>query len=352
MTQSAPPSPDVSLPGIDLSSFSVNGSSALDDYLKKKIYPSIEMRREVFQEITRRKVDATLKHDYVTGDILSQAEQELHQYFRKVRLDSFSTIIQNNRQDPSEIKRRLKTLNDEYDNKIKEVEESFSNLRKQMNDRHKQERTNFTEHWKDPKILLEYSKPSPYLLQLRELERRKALLNDFKGALEMKKQGDALEKKETTEAQKRAKKAMEIMGEQLIKQQLKEEEMLNENERKRMEDIQAKRSIIIQPLVNIIKRDKEVNSLTPKLRERERPSTSFSSCATARYRSYLVSREDDKEIATPRTFRRQVEYRNSSLVKQLSMEELDPDDFFKTKDREIERSRLSLTRTKTEVLDV
>lgn len=350
MTHTAPPSPDKTLPGIDLSSFKVNGSTALDAYLNKKTYPTLDMRKEIFQEITRRKVDATLRHDYLTGDRLSQAEQELHEYFRKVRLDSFSTINQNSRQDPPEIKRRLKILNDEFDNKIKEVEKSFTSLRNQMNERHKQERSKFTEHWKDPKTLLEFSKPSSYLLQLRELERRKALSNDFRGAQEMKKQADALEKKETAEAQIKAKKAMQIMGEQLIKQQHKEEEMLKENEIKRIEDIETKRGIIIQPLVNIIKRDDQINTLTPKLRERERPSTSFSTCTTARYRSYLVTREDDQEIATPRTFRRQIEYRNGNLVKQLSMEELDPDDFFKNKDKEVEKSRFSLTRT--EILDI
>lgn len=345
----APSSPDKSLPGIDLSSFKVTGSTALDAYLNKKIFPTLDMRKDIFQEITRRKVDATLRHDYLAGDRLTQAEQELHEYFRKVRLDSFSTI-QNLRQEPSEIKRRLKILNDEFDSKIKEVKESFSSLRNQMNERHKQERKKFSEHWKDSKTLLEYSKPSSYLLQLRELERRKALSNDFRGAQEMKKQADALEKKETAEAQIRARKAMEIMGDQLIKQQMKEEEYLKENEIKRIEDIETKRQIIIQPLVNIIKRDDHINTLTPKLRERERPSTSFSSCTTARYRSFLVTKEDDQEIATPRTFRRQIEYRNGNLVKQLSMEELDPDDFFKNKDKEIEKSRFSLTRT--EILDI
>lgn len=345
----APSSPDKSLPGIDLSSFKVTGSTALDAYLNKKIFPTLDMRKDIFQEITRRKVDATLRHDYLAGDRLTQAEQELHEYFRKVRLDSFSTI-QNSRQELSEIKRRLKILNDEFDSKIKEVKESFSSLRNQMNERHKQERKKFSEHWKDSKTLLEYSKPSSYLLQLRELERRKALSNDFRGAQEMKKQADALEKKETAEAQIRARKAMEIMGDQLIKQQMKEEEYLKENEIKRIEDIETKRQIIIQPLVNIIKRDDHINTLTPKLRERERPSTSFSSCTTARYRSFLVTKEDDQEIATPRTFRRQIEYRNGNLVKQLSMEELDPDDFFKNKDKEIEKSRFSLTRT--EILDI
>lgn len=351
MSRTAPTSPGTSIPEIDLTSVSMNGIKALDDYLNNKKFPSIEFRAEIFQEIARRKTDATLRKDYKKGEILSTAEKELHEYFRKVRFDSFSTIMNSSKSDIYDIRKRLQILNDEFDHKIQEVKQSFANQRQQMDQRHKKEREDFIQKWKDPKSLLEFSKPSPHLLQIRELERRKALANDFRGASEMKKQGDAIEKKETAAAQKRAQKAMEINGEQLMKQQLKEEDMLTENERVRLEEIETKRSVTVQPLVSMIKREDEIMSLAPKLRERERPSGTASSCCTARYRTFLASSIDDKDIATPRTFRRQVEYRNSSLARQLPVSELDPDQFFKIKERE-ESKLVSTNGTRTEIFDV
>ena len=333
------------IPEINLGGLNTDISQLLDDYLNKKKYPPKKFRIQIFQEISRRKIDAVLRKDYKTAEVLTIADNNLHQYYKNERISNkLSKTSHNSRYEPISLCYRLKAVNDDHNEKADQVRSYFKNLREQMQERHKKEIEEFSKKWKSPKALMKFSKPSAQLLQLRQLEKKNAVLNDFVTAQQYKNMADKLEQKETREAYERAEMAMEANGRELLAQHDREKQTLDEREKQRLEDVEVDRKSKSSPISSALKREDDNIRLSPRNR---RSSPLLSSCSTAKYRTYLVSKNTESELPTPRTYRKQFNYKSTTTVSQLHIGDLDPESLIKKIEKEKEKREKEKRKIKT-----
>lgn len=301
----------------------------IDKFISKGEVPPIHMKKKVYQEIMRKKADAMESRDYLEAGKYAKAESDLYTYFKTEKLKNYPLKGPNGYySSPEELKARLKRINAEYDRKKNSYLEIRKNQIYDVKEKQEQEEQNFSEYWKNPKNLSEFSKPSGRLLQLRNIEFKKALLNDFEGAASMKKYADEVEKQETKLAQQRAERAMRNAYRMMSKRHETEVDAIERNTQSRIQTLENQRKIVVDPIQKAIDRDADI----PK-RQREQPK---SACATARYRQYIVD-EEEIELSTPRTFRKMISMRRSQPIKKLGVGGLNVD---KIKNEEKKRNKM------------
>jgi hypothetical protein len=174
----------------------------------------------------------------------------------------------------------------------------------------------FEARWADARSLLEFSKPSPQLLQLRAVQHKLALINDFARAAAIKASADRLERGETAAAQERAQAAMDAEAERIMQKQHEEAEMLARWAERRTSFVESKRAIAYERVERAREFAKEEEiDFRGRLRS-EAGRTSF--------RRELGEKDAKSCLAAPATFRRQLEIRADLGVAQLGMRQLDP----------------------------
>jgi hypothetical protein len=188
--------------------------------------------------------------------------------------------------------------------------------RTELAERHREALSAFEGHWNDPKSVLEFSKPSPQLLQLRATEHKLALINDFARAATVKANADALERRETVAAQARAQRAMESEVDRILRKQREEGRVLARWAEQQTNVVAAKQGIVLGRIARArtFAAD-EIMDFKGRAR---------SDVGRISYRSAFGDKHALSCIAAPATRRRQIELQQDLGVAQLPVIKPDP----------------------------
>jgi hypothetical protein len=206
--------------------------------------PAPEEWEEVLTYARRKEIDALLVDDYDnarrykrTEDVIRQAIQENESRpDRKSWQDSIDARI-------AHLNRRIKEATTEWDDRISQLEADSADRRSAMESRHAQDNAEFEEEWGSENFLLTFSKASPALLQLRQIQRNQALSKDFDGALKTKAIADQRQEMEEDASQLRAIRAMRIAYSQMKARHAKEVQLSDEHtniQYSKLEDMKAR----------------------------------------------------------------------------------------------------------------
>lgn len=287
-------------------------NAALDSYLSNsRNKPPLGMKSRIFQCIARRRIDAAESKNYLLAAKLATAEQELRKYYSNGSPTSrtgsefgssarvLRTKLQNARQD--------------FDARIEDYKQQRSQFMSDLKRQHDFELSEFAARWKDPQSFAYYAKSSSHLLQLRDIERKKVILQDYEGAEETRRVADSLEKRETKDAQEKAILCMKSQLEQLEKKHQMEVEAAERMTKKKIDHLTKEKNAVVVPLELALKRAEERES-KPDLRRR--------STTSMKNLSYDVE-TDETNLATPRTFRKMYDMRAPTGVRHLELQGID-----------------------------
>jgi hypothetical protein len=227
-----------------------------------------------------------------------------------------------------QLSERLERIDTHYGLQREAVEREAARQRAALARRHEAERERFLKYWERPTILLKFSKPSPALLDMREVQRRMTIVMDFAGAEYMKQQADALEMREAQEANDRAARTMKTAASHLRRRQERESQIVEALIEQRFADVEAEKMKMKTPVERTLKHVSDPNA----------PLSADASVQTARYRSALVSRSGTRD-PIPRTFRKEAVKRKDPQVQQLPVKPLHGDGLFENSEPASARRR-------------
>ena len=300
---------------------------------KGKSYQKLpsEMRSPLFQHIVRRRVDAIDKQNYDEGDQLITAQEKLRRLINK------DLIELSNNYEKDALKKRLKDIKEllkdemyQWDKNLQDIEKKLKEEEDQIIKKQKEELKDFTAFWEDPKHFHEFNKASPYLLQLRRVEKNLALQGDFQGAKQMKKRVEELEKAETLAAQQKATKGMEQAYEDLRR---KHQNQLTAHQRlthKIMMHNENKRDMELQPLIMAIKKLELIQDQKP-LPKRGVPVSKSLLVKKKKKDSFIGN--DSPPVTTPRTIEKLSRIKINPRSEQLSLRGVETKSFLKKRSK-------------------
>jgi hypothetical protein len=287
-------------------------SAVLKHYLTTKEYPDPRLAKPLLQWIASLTADAIAWYDYREAELLHRADRDLREFFQG-NLQSSRAQSRRHRSSPAQLSARLDRIESHYSIQRETADRDAERQRAALKRRHESERERFAKYWESSASLLKFSKPSPALLDLREVQRRMTVVMDFEGAEYMKQVADALEILEAVEAQKRAEQAMKVAAAQLSRRQERELQILETLFEQKRADIEAEKTRMKTPVERTLKFVSD-------------PTADVDARAALR-RSALVSRLGEKD-AVPRTFRKQAVKRQDPQIQQLPIRPLRTDGLF------------------------
>lgn len=154
--------------------------------------------------------------------------------------------------------------------KIKTSKSEFRVKMRQLENQHNNEIAEFERNWRDPAYLAQYEKPSPRLLQLREIEQKLIAQKHFDRAQMVKRQADALQKEETALAKERIQNTMKIQFASMEMRHKRETECAIQRGHRLIENLEHERDRQIVPLGLVVNRlNDDVNQIRKPLRSRK-----------------------------------------------------------------------------------
>ncbi|OHT11516.1 hypothetical protein TRFO_18958 [Tritrichomonas foetus] len=353
---------DSSAPFVPPIKFTVRNTSggdaeaALDAYIQnKRNKPPLSLKNKIMQIIVRRKVDAASAKNYTEAAKISKIEEQLKTYFEELReVDRSKRRTHYGISGSDQLRNRLQKICNEYDRRIEAYKRSREQFMDQLYADQQRELAEFGKKWNNPNSFLDLAKPSCHLLQLREIERKKALLMDYEGAAATKAQADRLEKQETKQSQEKAIQTMKNQLKQLENKHQQEVMGAEELSKRGLDHLLKEKASVVEPLEKALKKSEKTEKKEPV---RRRPSSrvnnsNFSINATVTSPSNLnssigrtqsslsqsaraaspVAFDDFEEpdLATPRTFRKIYDMRSTSGVRRLDLDGIDITKYLKS----------------------
>lgn len=324
-----------------------DAEACLDAYIQNhKNKPPLSLKSRIMQVIVRRKIDAAACKNYAEASKLSKVEEKLKIYFEdakesdRVKKRSYYGISSSD-----QLRTRLTKINNEYDRKIELYKRSREQFMDQLYNDQQRELAEFGKKWNNPNSFLDLAKPSSHLLQLREIERKKALLMDYEGAEQTKAIADKLEKQETAQSQQKAIQAMKLQLKQLEAKHQQEIDGAETLTRRGIDHLLKEKAAIIEPLEKALKKSQNIEKRKP---DKRRPNSRMNAYSmyddntsmtqtmqskSARQPSpiaYVDDEVEDVDLATPRTFRKIYDMRSTSGVKRLDLDGIDITKYLKS----------------------
>lgn len=289
-------------------------NAALDAYLANpRNKPPLSMKSRLLQCIAHRRIDAADSKNYLLAAKLSTAEQQLRKYYSSNGSQTVRTSASDHGSPARILRTKLQNAMLDFDSRIEDYKQQRSEFMKDLRRQHEFELGEFAARWKDPQSFAYYAKSSAQLLQLRDIERKKVILQDYEGAEETRRFADTLEKQETKNAQERAIVCMKGQLEQLEKRHQMEIEAAERLTKKRIDHLTKEKNTVVGPLELALRRAEEREG-KPDLRRK---------CTTAlRDLNYDVETEE-ANLATPRTFRKIYDMRAPRGVNHLELQGID-----------------------------
>jgi hypothetical protein len=303
----------------EVPSFAAELNSHLTAYLTNKSRkPPRESKSRLLPYIAALRVEAAERKEYKTASRLAQAERELRAYFQsEMHHDRAVRAVQTPATPSSGLALRLQSATRRFDNEIADFTRSRKQFMQELRLAQEFELKEFHDRWADPECLKAYTKASPSLLQLREIERRKVLLMDYDGADEVRKVADRVEAEETALAQEKIRKGREIQLAQMEKRHKMEFDAAERLTEKKLCHLRTEKDSMVLPLQKQIAKAAKREELEPVV------IRAFSSRGR-RNRSPRYE-GDDVDLASPRTYTKVMRMRTSTGVKRLKVDGADPD---------------------------
>ena len=310
-----------------------DANAALDAFLAdRKNKPPLVLKSKILQCVARRRVDAAATKNYPLAARMAAAEKDLRHYFatapdpQAIRAAAELPTSSNN------LRTRLERAVREFDTR----EENYKAERQQFMDElaqhHDNELQEFAERWRNPQTFSSYAKSSSHLLQLRDIERKRVLLQDYEGAEETRKFADEVERDEKREAQARAVACMKGQLEQLQKRQNMEWEAAERMTEKHLYHMSKERRMVVMPLQRALKRAEDREAKLAKAPDLRRSRTSLRD-----------NEAPDIDLATPRTFRKMYDLRASKNVGHLELDGIDITEYLRGGSRAVRQNRRSVS---------
>jgi hypothetical protein len=153
----------------------------------------------------RREVEAILNDDYRAARRYKDSQTVLSRAIRdnqtktvtNIWVDSLDARI-------AALRQKTVDLRMDWDDRIGEYETVVDDRRQKLSERHDQEIEDFEKECGSPQFRQRFSKASPHLLHIRQIQRQQALLTDFEAALQTKAVADQMQKAEEAESDARA----------------------------------------------------------------------------------------------------------------------------------------------------
>jgi hypothetical protein len=133
-----------------------------------------------------------------------------------------------------------------WDRKIREAEAAAARHLEDLRAAHCRESEAFEADWSDPDFLLAFRKPSPVLLQLREIERAQGLTKAFADAENTRKRASGQEREEFARATERANAAMRAQYQAMQERHARELLCVETRNREIIEQLQRERGIAVE----------------------------------------------------------------------------------------------------------
>jgi hypothetical protein len=177
----------------------------LDSYLEnpRHLVP-VTLKSAILPLLSRRRAAASASKDFPGAARLSRVENDLRRYFHRYRDRDLSPPTLPADGPSSSIALRLTEAKASADADLAAYmrgrDEAISELRR----KHEIETERFKQHWTTENAFLNFSKASPFLLQLRDVERRRLLLTEYEAAEEARRFADDVQFVETCAAREKA----------------------------------------------------------------------------------------------------------------------------------------------------
>jgi hypothetical protein len=277
----------------------------------------LSQKTQVLQAICHRRIAAAASRDYETASRLSQAEESLRRHFQATRDHDRAT-----RRVQSHLAAASPSLSALLDSTAQSEDAKRAAYAKGRDDvlsglrlRHAAELERFNRDWATRGSFPRYSKASPFLLQLREVERRRVPIGDHDGAEFARRFGADVQRDETAVARGRVVRRYEVELARLVDRQRGEIEAaigLTTSELGRMQR-RAERNL------------RPIEMALRKAETREEGEEDVIRAKSGRTRRERSPRDegDDIDAASPRTAETVGELRRDVAVSRLDLLPLD-----------------------------
>ena len=280
---------------------------ALHAYLKKNIFKKI------------------IDQDYDEAERLKEAQDLLAEEASiKSTVTEKKEIVKSINQRIEATKDKLFQAKNEWEAKMAKFDEEIQIKQKELELKQNEELEQFEKTWNNPETLMQFNKPSAALIEIRKLQRSKALSGDFAGAKELKKRGDYLEKEETKRAEERATLSMKQSYEKLVAKHKKEVEYAKQNWQRQRVQYESEKDHEIHTIELALKQ------LQNKLNESK--SRPLSSIGLDKKKAQKNSREVTTPT-TPRTRRQLADFKVAPRQERLQINTVGVHNYVKSKNK-------------------
>ena len=300
-----------------------DAEEALNRFINKKELPPLELKQKVFQLLDRLRIDAATNRYYKEAGKYQQITKDLQQRFLvEQEMEQIRSTSRRKDSTRFNMESKLGSTCRQYDREIEAYKhkryEELNKLKKQ----HQLQIHEFTEKWKDSKHMQEFSKPSPQLLQLRQIERKQVILGDYEAADITSQRANALEKEETKKANERAISKMKMDYNNLLKKQEAEIDNFNTRTQLQIQALETQKENQAETLNTCIRLSQ------PFPRPQQRKSRKISPeraiiLKKGRPKSEIANQPPDVSLSTPRTFKKMMDIRTGIPGVKLGLDGID-----------------------------
>lgn len=263
----------------------------------RKILPPSQLRGKVLQRLKSDALEAMVAQDYDRAARLDEAsnflsgayESEIHQQKKDEETKTIDERLKQARKTLSKEKIRWR--------KIMKVFRADQDTDKQaLLAKQTQEKEEFEANWGDPNYLIQFNKPSAYLLHLRKQQKNLALSKNFTEAKKVKVFADKQQQLETASAEEKAIAAMKQAHMNMEDKHKRELACFADHEKRTEIYIRAEKDRVCGPLEKLINQLEHTKNKDKPLNLKPQTAT-FTSTRKTR----VVRTEKALPPATPRT---------------------------------------------------
>jgi hypothetical protein len=228
---------------------------ALDKLIKAKTLPAMAMVPPLHRFVIQEMVQAASHRHYEYGWKLELADEVLESM---MDADDLAIRREQRRSAAADklalIKARRDELARDWSERLFKMREEHSQRLSDLEATHRADIEQFERHWSGGEFVLEFNKPSPTLIAMRNSEHHLAVMKQFDRAVILKKESDRVEREEVDQCRARAIAAMKIEFDNLDAKQKREMECLLDNSKRHKEVNEGERDRALRPFDLLIER--------------------------------------------------------------------------------------------------
>ena len=301
-----------------------DAEEALNLYINKKELPPLALKSKVFQLLDRLRVDAATNRYYKEAARYQQITRNLQQAFLvEQEMEQIRNTSRRKDSSRSNMESKLGQTRRQYDREIEAYKEKRYQELNKIKSQHEIQIKQFSDKWKDSKQMQEFTKASPQLLQLRNIERKQVILGDYEAADETAQRADLLEKEETIKANERAISKMKMDYNNLLKKQEAEIDNFNTRTELTVKALETQKETQSEALNTCIRLSKPFPRPERKVRKRKISPEHAFILQKGRPKSEIANQPPDVSLSTPRTFKKMMDIRTANGGIKLGLDGID-----------------------------